>query len=188
MTLGELGILLRFTPGFTILDWAYVVQHGIVLAVALSRPPPSSQDRSLATGLAVGISYLYPYAQVLYLRWDPGLPVSYETGLALALIAVLLSLSSLLSLGRAFGIRPALRALVTSGPYRIIRHPMYLAYFVSDIAYNLQSWNAGTLLLVAAGWTSLIYRIHAEERILSRDLRWQIYARHVRHRLIPGFW
>jgi protein-S-isoprenylcysteine O-methyltransferase Ste14 len=65
---------------------------------------------------------------------------------------------------------------------------MYLAYVLADIGYNLQEWNFGTALLVMAGWTSLVYRIHAEERILSQDAGWLTYVALVRHRLLPGLW
>jgi hypothetical protein len=35
---------------------------------------------------------------------------------------------------------------------------------LSDIGYNVQEWNVGSLLLTVAGWVSLVYRIDAEER------------------------
>jgi protein-S-isoprenylcysteine O-methyltransferase Ste14 len=99
-----------------------------------------------------------------------------------------LSFASLLALGRLFGVRPALRGVMTKGPYAFVRHPMYLAYVLGDIGYNFQEWNAGTALMVAAGWASLLYRIHAEERVLSQDSRWHVYAGSVRYRLLPGLW
>ena len=103
-------------------------------------------------------------------------------------LAACLSLASLLTLGRRFGVRPALRGLATTGPYRLVRHPIYLAYLFADIGYNLQEWNIGTALLVAAGWISLLYRIHAEERILARHADWPAYVARVRYRLVPGLW
>jgi protein-S-isoprenylcysteine O-methyltransferase Ste14 len=87
-----------------------------------------------------------------------------------------------------FGVRPALRGLATTGPYALVRHPIYLSYIVEDIGYNLQEWNAGTVLIVIAGWASLIYRIRAEERILGVDEGWPRYASSVRYRLVPGIW
>jgi protein-S-isoprenylcysteine O-methyltransferase Ste14 len=65
---------------------------------------------------------------------------------------------------------------------------MYLAYVLADIGYNLQEWNLGTALMVMVGWASLLYRIRAEERILSRDARWSNYVTLVRYRLFPGLW
>jgi protein-S-isoprenylcysteine O-methyltransferase Ste14 len=188
VTLAELALLVFLTPTFTAADWIYVSMSLLVLGVALTRRPPEAQDHSFGTSVAVGVAYAYPYAQVAYLRWVPGDPVWSEGSLVLVTFAACLSLASLLTLGRSFGVRPALRRLATRGPYRLVRHPIYLAYVIADIGYNLQEWNSGTALLVVVGWASLIYRIHAEERILSRDAGWQNYAVSVRHRLIPGVW
>jgi protein-S-isoprenylcysteine O-methyltransferase Ste14 len=188
VTLAELALLFPLTPTFTLVDWIYVSQHLIVLAIALTRRPPRAQDYSLATSVAVAVAYAYPYAQVAYLRWVPGEPAWEAGGLVLVTIAAFLSLASLLTLGRWFGVRPALRGLATTGPYRLVRHPIYLAYLFADIGYNLEEWNFATLLLVAAGWMSLLYRIHAEERILSRHADWPKYVAQVRYRLVPGLW
>jgi protein-S-isoprenylcysteine O-methyltransferase Ste14 len=188
VTAVELAILVWMTPSFTLTDWIYVSSHLVVLAIALTRAPPDAQDRSLATLFVVAIAYAYPYAQVIYLRWTPGLPAWPEGGFVLVLLAACLSFASLITLGRRFGVRPALRGVATNGPYRIVRHPMYLAYLIGDIGYNLQEWNPGTVLMVLAGWASLVYRIRAEERVLSQDARWRNYADVVRYRLLPGLW
>ena len=188
VTLAELVILIQLTPTFGIADWIYILQHLIVLGVALARPRPSLRDYSMPTSIAVAISYAYPYAQVIYLRWSPGEEAWPAGGLALVTLAAGLSFLSLLTIRRRFGVRPALRGLVTSGPYRFVRHPMYLSYVLGDIGYNLEEWNFVTLLLVLIGWASLVYRIHAEERVISQDAGWQDYLTHVRYRLFPGLW
>jgi protein-S-isoprenylcysteine O-methyltransferase Ste14 len=188
VTSAELTLLFILTPTFTITDWIYVLQHLIVLGIALTRRPPKAQDHSLLSSAAVGVAYGYPYAQVIYLGWFPGDPAWPEGGLVMVTVAAVLSLTSLLTLGQLFGVRPALRGLATTGPYRFVRHPMYLSYIVADIGYNLQEWNFVTAALVALGWLSLIYRIRAEERILSQDSGWLQYAARVRYRLLPGIW
>jgi protein-S-isoprenylcysteine O-methyltransferase Ste14 len=188
VTSTELVILFLLTPTFTITDWIYVLQHLIVLGIALTRPYPKVWDYSIATSMAVGVAYVYPYAQVIYLRWSPGHVAWPTAGLVLVTLAAALSFVSLLTMGRLFGIRPALRGLVTSGPYRFVRHPMYLSYILADIGYNLQEWNFVTLLLVLAGWMSLVYRIYAEERVLSQHAEWPAYVALVRYRLFSGIW
>ncbi len=188
VTSAELVILFLLTPTFTITDWIYVLQHFIVLGIALTRRRPKVRDYSIASSLAVGAAYVYPYAQVIYLRWSPGDVAWPAAGLALVTLAAGLSLVTLLTLGRLFGVRPALRGLATSGPYRFVRHPMYLSYVFADIGYNLQEWNSVTLLLVLVGWASLVYRIHAEERVLSQHAEWPAYVVLVRYRLFPGLW
>jgi protein-S-isoprenylcysteine O-methyltransferase Ste14 len=188
VTSAELVLLFFLTPSFTITDWVYVSQHVLVLGIALTRRPPEVRDHSLLSSTAVVVAYAYPYAQVAYLRWVPGNATWPEGGLVLVTLAAFLSFASLLSLGRWFGVWPALRGLATRGPYRLVRHPMYLAYVVADIGYNLQEWNFGTALMVMAGWASLACRIHAEERILSQDSGWSTYVALVRYRLFPGLW
>jgi protein-S-isoprenylcysteine O-methyltransferase Ste14 len=188
VTSAELVLLFFLTSTFTVADWIYVSQHLMVLGITLTRPPPEVQDRSLLSSTAVIVAYAYPYAQVAYLRWVPGNPVWPVGGLMLVTLAAFLSFVSYLSLGRWFGVWPALRGLATRGPYRFVRHPMYLAYVLADIGYNLQEWNMGTALLVMVGWASLLYRIRAEERILSQDAGWSTYTVLVRHRLFPGLW
>src|SRR6266481_4881558 len=188
VTSTELVILFLLTPTFTITDWIYVLQHFIVLWIALTRPQPKVRDYSLASSMAVVVAYAYPYTQVIYLRWSPGHVASPLAGLVLVTLAAGLSLVSLLTMGRLFGVRPALRGLVTSRPYRFVRHPMYLSYIVADVGYKLKDWNFVTLLLVLVGWMSLVYRIQAEERLLSQHPEWPAYVGLVRYRLFPGLW
>jgi len=188
VTTVELALLFRLTPTFAVVDWIYVCQHLVVLALALTRGAPIAQDRSLPVDLAVVVAYAYPYAQVAYLRWIPGTPAWPQAATPLVLLAACWSFASLLTLGRAFGVRPALRTLTTTGPYRLVRHPIYLSYVIADVGYNLDEWNAGTALLVVAGWAAMVYRIRAEERVLARDEGWPTYRTSVRYRLLPGLW
>jgi len=184
----ELAILWFLTPAFTATDWIYLSQHVIVLVIAVTRHPPRAKDYSLRSGAAVFVAYAYPYAQVIYINSIPGNPVWPAAGFVLVTAGACWSFISLLTLGRMFGVRPALRGLVTTGPYALVRHPIYLSYIVEDIGYNLQEWNAGTVLIVVVGWVSLIYRIRAEERILGFDAEWPKYVSSVRYRLLPGLW
>ena len=138
--------------------------------------------------MACLVAYAYPYAQIIYLDIVPGSSTWPQLGYILVVVAAGVSLASLLTLGRWFGIRPARRGLAQTGPYRLVRHPLYLAYLLADIGLNCAEWNGGTLLLTAVGWASLLYRIRAEERILGQDARWAAYARAVRFRLLPGLW
>ena len=127
LTAVELGFLFVLVPRFTATDWIYVAQHLLVLGIALTRHPPKAQDRSPASTIAVVVSYAYPYAQVALLRLGWGHAVWPTAGLVLVTVAAGLSAASLFALGRGFGLRPALRRLATTGPYRLVRHPIYLA-------------------------------------------------------------
>jgi protein-S-isoprenylcysteine O-methyltransferase Ste14 len=188
VTLVELNVLIWTTTTFAVEDWIYLSQHILVLAIAVTRRRPVVQDRSWSAALAVAVSYAYPYAQVFYLNSTDGYVAWPAGGVTLVIFSALLSLSALLSIGRLFGVRPALRGITRNGPYRLVRHPMYLAYFIADIGYLLEEWNIGAVLIAAAGWVSLVYRIYAEERMLSRHSDWAAYVARTRYRLVPGLW
>jgi hypothetical protein len=116
VTLAELGLLVFLTPTFTVLDWIYVLQHGIVFGVALTRRLPRVQDYSWLSTLSCIVAYAYPYAQILYLDIVPGSALWPQLEFILVAVAAGVSLSTLLTLGWWFGIRPPLRGLAQMGP------------------------------------------------------------------------
>lgn len=91
-------------------------------------------------------------------------------------------------LGRSFSIMPEARRLVTSGPYGIVRHPLYLAELVATIGTFLQFASPVTALIVAFQLGFQIRRILNEETVLRRIFPdYEAYARHTA-RLLPGVW
>jgi protein-S-isoprenylcysteine O-methyltransferase Ste14 len=188
VTATALVVLFLLTPNLGIVGWIYVMQHLLVLGFALTRSEPLMTDYSVPSNIAVGVAYVCPYAQVTCLYWWPGKVAWPEAGLVLVTFAAIFSVVCLLTLGQRFGVRPALRGLVTRGPYRLVRHPLYLSYVIAAIGFNLQVWNVTTLFLVLLGWACMVYRIRAEERVLSRDPGWLPYVGLVRYRLAFGLW
>ena len=55
-----------------------------------------------------------------------------------------------LALGRSFGIVAANRGVVSSGPYRLVRHPIYLGYLVTHAGFLLSNMSARNVLVYAA--------------------------------------
>ena len=106
----------------------------------------------------------------------------------LQIIAVLLMLWARLTLGfRSFHLsaNPTSGGLLTNGPYRFLRHPIYAAvllFIFSAIASNFSIENAALGLLGAAG---ALARISMEETLLRREFtEYAAYARRTK-RLIP---
>jgi protein-S-isoprenylcysteine O-methyltransferase Ste14 len=115
-----------------------------------------------------------------------GAAVSNDLAGTFILVGLVLTVWSKLVLRRSFGIIAANRGVKVNGPYRIVRHPMYLGYMISQAAFlltNLRLWNVTIYL---AGWIAQILRINEEEKILSKDPIYQSFAKKVRARLIPG--
>lgn len=111
------------------------------------------------------------------------------TWAAVLLTAAVLRLSSIHALSRQWNVRglvPADLHPVTSGPYRFIRHPNYLAVAVEVAALPLATgaWRSAIGLTLANTWV-LRRRIRAEERLLfaNPDYRRAFTSK---RRFIPG--
>ena len=104
-------------------------------------------------------------------------------GTALAAAGVALVLWAFLYLrGRITGsIEPKLHSLVQEGPYRFVRHPVYLGWTVAliGVAVVLRSW-AGLLSVALLYLPSAIWRAKLEEEALTRRFgrAWEDYRKH----------
>lgn len=88
------------------------------------------------------------------------------------------------------------RGIVSTGPYRWVRHPAYtaknIAWWIGAIPILATEWQRGYsgfafALLGTMGWTFIYYlRALTEERHLLRDPRYAGYCRSVPYRFIPG--
>jgi protein-S-isoprenylcysteine O-methyltransferase Ste14 len=109
-----------------------------------------------------------------------------STAVTLTFVGLAIQVVSKLTLGRRFGVVAANRGLCMNGPYKIVRHPIYMGYLFSHIGFlllNPSLWNLG---LYAVVYCLKIPRILAEERVLGEDAAYQKYKQVVRFRLIPG--
>lgn len=81
------------------------------------------------------------------------------------------------------------QVVVTHGPYRFVRHPIYFGGVLVMLGESL--WLGSNLALFAM-WVPtaiLVARIRFEERFLAANLRgYGDYTARVRYRLIPGLW
>ena len=97
-----------------------------------------------------------------------------------------LILWSLVTLGPRFGIAPADRGLTSRGPYRLVRHPMYLGEIVFRIAIVFSSPDVTLAGLLALGLFFIqSWRILREEKLIAG---YNCYTRVVPWRLVPGLW
>lgn len=79
--------------------------------------------------------------------------------------------------------------VITSGPYRIVRHPMYLAVIVLYISHCLALGSLFSLIPCAIVILTIILRIIHEDKMLQEQLEgYKEYAQKTRYKLIPGLW
>ncbi len=81
------------------------------------------------------------------------------------------------------------QTVVSTGPYAIVRHPMYASALLYLIGTPLALGSYWGLLAVAGFLPFLVWRLVDEERMLAASLPGYVeYRLRVRHRLIPFIW
>lgn len=79
--------------------------------------------------------------------------------------------------------------VVTSGPYALVRHPMYLGSIIMYLFSPLALGSAWAVLPALFLIPVLVIRIIGEEKLLTSDLPgYAEYTQKVRYRLFPGLW
>jgi protein-S-isoprenylcysteine O-methyltransferase Ste14 len=79
--------------------------------------------------------------------------------------------------------------VISTGPYAIVRHPMYASGSLYMLGTPLALGSYWSFLALAAMAPFLLWRVLDEERILTRDLPgYAEYRQRVRHRLVPFIW
>jgi protein-S-isoprenylcysteine O-methyltransferase Ste14 len=79
--------------------------------------------------------------------------------------------------------------VVDTGPYAIVRHPLYAASVVLFVGMALAMGSYWAFVPVAVGLLVIIERIILEDRLLQNELAgYKEYASRVRYRLVPGVW
>jgi protein-S-isoprenylcysteine O-methyltransferase Ste14 len=111
--------------------------------------------------------------------------VPVQVCVVIMLAGLWIEISAKLALGRRFGIVAANRGIEISGPYRFVRHPMYVGYTIVHIGFLMafpSLWNA---ILYSTELLIQLARLLREEHLLKQDAGYRDYASRVPYRVLP---
>jgi protein-S-isoprenylcysteine O-methyltransferase Ste14 len=190
------GLFAFFIMGGRI-DLAYVVHLGmrlstiafllLIAAAVVLRTRPSGKASGLEPRISALVGSFLMYIIVLFPRRELSLPLEMFST-ALTLIGTVGAVIALLQLGRSFSVMAETRQLVTSGPYRFVRHPLYLTEWIAVIGVFIQFASLWTAILLVIQIAFQLRRMYNEELVLSASFPEYVGYRQTTARLIPGIY
>jgi protein-S-isoprenylcysteine O-methyltransferase Ste14 len=164
-----------------------VVFFLLMAAAVILRTTPSKKASGFEPRVSALIGTFILYSIVLFPRHD--LSASAEViSASLMMIGNVGAVAALARLGRSFSLMAETRQLVTSGPYRFVRHPLYLAEEIATIGLFMQFASFWTAVLVVVQFVFQLRRMHNEEAVLSKTFPQYTTYRLKTARLIPGLY
>jgi protein-S-isoprenylcysteine O-methyltransferase Ste14 len=159
-----------------------LVSEAMVVVFTIFRRRADTVDLSAAAMVVTTVSLLGPPL----LRPSDGLALLPDAITALiSAVGLLVVIAGKFSLGRSFGLAPANRGVVESGPYLLVRHPIYTGYLVMHLAFLAAYPRPLNLAIVLIADSALVIRALLEERVLGRDARYRSYCTRVGWHLVP---
>jgi protein-S-isoprenylcysteine O-methyltransferase Ste14 len=156
-------------------------------ALVIFRPPAVARCDGWQPGLMACVGTYLPWSIPLF-----GHPRHSEvlnlSSAACLLVGGVLMIVTLARLGRSFSLVPQARRVVTAGPYRWIKHPLYLSEEIAILGTALQHLSLLVVLMLMAHVAIQIRRILYEEELLRRTFPEYAHYECSRWRLIPFVW
>ncbi len=168
-------------------EWKWVlflslVAEIITVTLVVIAKLPKQVNRGLyELFITFGASFYF-----LLIQLKRGEPLVAEgVAISIQVAATLFQLYAKFHLGRSFGLLPANRGVVTSGPYRLVRHPIYTSYLGIQIGFLLGYFSWHNFIVYLALDLLLVLRILAEEKVLTQDPEYLAFTKTTRWRVVP---
>jgi protein-S-isoprenylcysteine O-methyltransferase Ste14 len=159
-----------------------LVSEAMVVIYTIVRRRTSIVDRSIGAMVVTTLSLVGPV--LLRPSSGPALLPDVVTAL-ISTVGLCLVIAGQVTLGRSFGIAPANRGVVDSGPYLLMRHPIYTGYLATHLAFLAAHPQPMNIAILAVADSALVIRALLEERVLGRDARYRSYCGRVGWHLLP---
>ena len=133
------------------------------------RPAPLRRGRSVV-GVAAALIAQLAFLLIGLVAGSSGSGALLVAGDLMLGAGLLFAIASVAFLGRCFGVLPDVRGLVTRGPYRLVRHPLYLGELTAalGIVVGAQRWAPALAAWLVCLGLQLV-RTKYEERSLRAE-------------------
>ncbi len=158
----------------------------LLVILVFIRSVPVGKAQNLAPRI-IAVLGTFAVTTMLYVPAVP-LPLWLQIiAVAMIITGNILSFLVLIKLGRSFSIMPEARHLITTGPYSIVRHPLYLVEEIAVLGLLVQYASMFALGMAVAHISLQYMRTVYEERVLTETFPdYESYRAKTRWRFIPG--
>ncbi len=158
----------------------------LLALLIMTRSPAKAQADGLLPRIAAFVGSYLPWTITFFGKNEQALPNLLST--ACVLIGMIMMLVTIRHLGRSFSLVPQARSVVQTGPYRWIKHPLYLAEEIAILGVVLQYLTPVTVTVLVLHIGVQVCRILYEEDLLRRTCPEYSSYEASRWRLIPHVW
>lgn len=187
--LGLLGVWQsRTADGWLWLEMATrtlgVINISLPMLIVVVRHRPVARIHGLMPKVVALAGTFLPMSFIL-LRYHQPQPAITLICSVILVVGGSLTVWTWLHLGRSFSLMAEARKLSTSGPYRLVRHPLYLFEQMSVVAVCILYASPVATLILAVQIACQLQRIANEERLLSQTFPEYVAYRKTTWKLIP---
>ena len=163
---------------------AFLMLLGVTVVI---RKPPVGRMRGMEPRISALTGTFLIMAIALFPRRELSLPLGIASTL-LILTGEGFAIVILMQLRSSFSIMPEARELITSGLYRFVRHPLYLAEEVAAVGSVMQFLSAWTVMLFVLHIAFQLRRIGNEEAVLSQVFPEYSAYKVKTYQIVPGIY
>jgi len=161
--------------------------YALLVFLYIVRSSARSTTPSLFAKTIAVVSTFLPFTIPLLSTPSDNPAIAISAGVV-TISGIIIAIYSVSTLGGSFSIIPQARKLVQSGPYKYVRHPVYLGELISILGIVLSRLSTMAMAIYCLLTALLIYRALQEEKLLAGIFpEYAIYSLR-RARFIPGIY
>ena len=172
--------------------WLIQIVYLTVSAIGVKRDTQPHLGQSLGLTFAMIAAFLLPQAPTFqFVNYAPVSPALSTLGLVIYLVGAVVFVAARQTLGKNWSQTVSAKEdheLITTGPYRLVRHPMYSAGLLSCIGSAIVVGGPFVFLLILLG-ALFLYRVFAEDKLMEQQFpaEYPDYRKRTKA-LIPFVW